>query len=80
MWKVSGKGLIYYITYLTSELHFGFLINNLWDQRAREKHEFGVRTTDYCLWQREYIRQLVPKYRLLEFKACSSPVLPFFIE
>jgi hypothetical protein len=63
---------MYYVTYFVPEMHSGFMVNNLWDQQTREKYGVGVRTTDYYSFHNEHIREIVPKERLLEFKAADG--------
>jgi hypothetical protein len=63
---------MFYVTYFVPEMHSGFLLNNLWDQRAKNKYGVGVRTTAYCLFHSGHIREIVPKERLLEFKAADG--------
>jgi Sulfotransferase domain len=53
-------------------MHCGFLIKNLWDQRAQEKYGVRVRTTQYYSFHNQHIREIVPKERLLEFKAADG--------
>jgi hypothetical protein len=60
------------MTYFVPEIHSGFLLNNLWAQRAKQKCGVGRRTTDYYLFHREHIREIVSKERLLEFKAADG--------
>jgi hypothetical protein len=67
--KVFGHPPIYYLAYFVPQLGYGFAMNNLWDEQAKEKYGVGVRTTEYYLRHQEYIRRVVPEDRLLEFKA-----------
>jgi hypothetical protein len=67
--KVFGRGVLYYLTYFVPEMHFGFAMNNLWDQRTKEKYGVGVRSTEYYALHNEHVRNVVPRERLLEFGA-----------
>lgn len=70
--KVFDKGPIYYMTYFVPAMHFGFQMNNLWDVQTQEKYRVGVRTTDYYRLHNDHVREVVPKDRLLEFKAADG--------
>jgi hypothetical protein len=70
--KVFGKGPMYWIAYFVPELHQGFLMNNLWDEQIKEKYDVGVRTTRYYELHNEEMRRIVPRERLLEFKAADG--------
>ena len=73
------KGPMYWITYFVPELHQGFLMNNLWDEQIKEKYGVGVRSTRYYELHNEDIRRIVPREKLLEFKAADgwSPLCKF---
>jgi hypothetical protein len=47
-------------------------MNNLWDQQTKAKYGVGVRSTEYYIFHNEHIRKVVPKERLLEFKAVDG--------
>ncbi|OCL02422.1 hypothetical protein AOQ84DRAFT_229096 [Glonium stellatum] len=70
--KVFGKGPMYYIAYFVPEMHFGFLMNNLWDEQTKAKYGVGVRSTEYYSCHNNHVRKVVPKERLLEFKAADG--------
>jgi len=70
--KVFGKGPMYYITYYVPEMHFRFPINNLWDQQTKAKYGVGVRSTEYYAYHNDHVRKVMPKERLLEFKAADG--------
>jgi hypothetical protein len=67
--KVFDEGPPYYLTYLVPEMHFGFLLNNLWDRQTRERNRVGVWTTKFYSLHIQHIRGIVPKDRLPECKA-----------
>ncbi|OCK81558.1 hypothetical protein K432DRAFT_403678 [Lepidopterella palustris CBS 459.81] len=69
---VFGKQFAYYLACFVPELHFGFLMNNLWDAQTLAKHNIGVRTTEYYIKHNEHIRTLVPAARLLESNAADG--------
>jgi hypothetical protein len=77
--KVFGHGLIYYMTYFVPKMHCGLMLNNLWDQRSRGKCKVGVRTTDYYSFHNNHIRRIVPRERLLGFKAVDECELCEFL-
>ncbi|KAH8660684.1 hypothetical protein BGZ60DRAFT_530698 [Tricladium varicosporioides] len=64
-----GKPLAYYITYFVPPMHQGFLLNNLWDVQTYQRYGVGVRTTEFYDFHNDHIREIVPKEKLLEFKA-----------
>ncbi|KAH6675009.1 hypothetical protein B0J14DRAFT_653184 [Halenospora varia] len=66
---VFGKPLAYYITYFVSPMHQGFLLSNLWDKQILGKYSVGVRSEEYYDFHNNHIRTVVPKERLLEFRA-----------
>jgi hypothetical protein len=72
--KVFGKWPMYYIAYFVPEMHFGFLINDLWDQQTEAKYGVGVgvRSTECYAYHNDHARKVVPKERLLEFKAADG--------
>jgi hypothetical protein len=63
---------MYYLTYFVPEIHFGFLLNNLWDQQTNKRYEVGARTVDFYSLHIQHIWEIVPKDRLLEFKAADG--------
>ena len=63
---------MYYMTYFVPEMHFGFLLNNLWDQQTKDEYGMAVRTTDYYALHCERIRKIVPGSRLLDFQAADG--------
>ena len=77
--NVFGTGLMYYLTYFVPEMHQGFLINNLWDEQTKAKYGVGVITPQYYDFHNDWIRRVVPKERLLEFKATDGwdPICKF---
>ncbi|KAF2806574.1 uncharacterized protein BDZ99DRAFT_394141, partial [Mytilinidion resinicola] len=70
--KAFDKGPIYYLVYFVPEMHFGFIMNNLWDAQTFEKYGVRVRTTDFYLKHNNEVRRIVPKERLLEFQAADG--------
>jgi len=70
--KTFGKGPLYYLMYFVPEMYFGFQLNNLWDVQTVEKYGVHVRSTEYYVKHNEEIRKVVPKERLLEFKAVDG--------
>lgn len=70
--KVFGKGPMYYLCWFVPEMHFGFLMNNLWGAQTMQNYGVGVRTTEYYEKHIQHIRNVVPKERLLEFKASDG--------
>jgi hypothetical protein len=73
--KVFGYGPLYWLMYFVPEMHFGFQMNNLWEVQTRERDGVGVRTTEFYERHNERIRAIVPKERLLEFRAKDGWVL-----
>jgi hypothetical protein len=67
--KVFGYGPLFWLMYLVPEMQLGFQMNNLWEVQTRERDGVGVRTTEYYERHNERIRAIVPKERLLEFRA-----------
>ncbi|KAF4634956.1 hypothetical protein G7Y89_g3133 [Cudoniella acicularis] len=70
--KAFGKPLAYYLTYFVAPMHYGFLMNNLWDAQTKAKYGVGVKATDFYDYHNDHIRRVVPKEKLLEFKAADG--------
>lgn len=70
--QIFGKPPLYYVGYWMLALRGGFIMNNLWEERTRKEFGVSVKTTQYYEAHNEQIRALVPKERLLEFKATDG--------
>jgi hypothetical protein len=70
---------MYYLTYFYPEMHQGFLMNDLWDAQTKAEYGVALITPQYYDFHDDWIRRVVPKERLLEFKADGCPPLCDFL-